>query len=81
MGKKQIGKVTHYFNKIGVAVIELTGTLKVGDVITIEGHGNAFDQTVKSMQIDNKPIKEAKKGNSVGLKIDQAVKENDAVFK
>lgn len=81
MGKKQIGKIIHYFDKIGVAVIELTSPLKVGDTITIEGHGNAFDQEVKSMQIENKPIESAKKGQSVGLKVGQAVKENDAVFK
>ena len=81
MEKKQIGKIPHYFDKISVAVIELKAPLKVGDTITIEGHGNSFDQNITSMQIDNKPIKEAKKGQSIGLKVAQPVKQKDLVFK
>jgi putative protease len=78
--KKEIGKVKHFFGKISVAVIELNDSLKVGDKISIEGHDNAVEQTVDSMQVEHKPIEKAKKGDAVGLKTSGPVKENDKVF-
>ena len=77
---KQIGKVTHYFNKIGVAVVELEVGLKVGDGIVISGRGQEFEQAVDSMQVEHDQVTKAKKGDAVGLKVDQDVKEGDAVF-
>ena len=59
---KLIGEVTHYFGKIGVAVIELSDTLKVGDKIRIiGGEGTDFTQTVKSVEVDHEKAQEAKK--------------------
>lgn len=81
MADLKVGKITHYFDKIGVAVVELEETLKVGDQIKITGHGDEFTQTVTSMQIEHQPIQEAKKGESIGLKVDQPVKEGDEVYK
>ena len=80
MAKKEIGKVAHFFPKISVAVVELTGNLKRGDKISIEGHNNAVEQTVESMQVEHKDIEEAKKGDSVGMKTVQPVKEKDVVY-
>jgi translation initiation factor IF-2 len=77
----RVGKITHYYDKIGVAVIELEGKLSEGDTIRISGHGNEFTQPVNSMQIEHENIKEAKKGDAIGLKVDQPVKEGDEVFK
>jgi len=78
----KIGKITHYFNKIQVAVIELLGTLAVGDQIKIVRHsGEEFTMAVSSMQVEHEQIKEAKKGETVGLKVDQPVKEGDEVYK
>jgi putative protease len=79
--RKQIGKITHFFSKIGVAVVELTDTIKVGDTILIKGANTEFEQTIKSMQIEHESIEEAGKGQSVGMKVDQKVHENDVVFK
>ena len=79
--KKQIGKITHYFSKISVAVVELTDTVEVGDTILIKGAHTEFEQTIKSMQIEHESIEKAGKGQSIGLKVDQKVHENDAVFK
>ena len=79
MAGKRIGKITHFFPKISVAVIELEGVLKVGDKILIEGHGNTFEQAVDSMQIDRVDVKSAKKGQAIGLKVLQPVKEGDIV--
>jgi len=78
---KEVGRITHYFSKIGVAVVELTGTLNVGDTVHIKGAHTDFKQVVGSMEIEHKPIQTAKKGQSIGLKLDQKVHENDVVFK
>ncbi|OGD86901.1 hypothetical protein A2Z23_01395 [Candidatus Curtissbacteria bacterium RBG_16_39_7] len=79
--EKPIGEVTHYYNKIGVAVIKMTsGTLKVGQNIHIQGHSSDFVQEVSSMQIQHDSIKEAKKGDEFGLKVDQPVREDDKVY-
>ena len=79
--KKEIGKIKHFFDKISVAVIELTDGLKVGEKISIEGHDNTFEQVVDSMQVEHEKIQEAKSGDAIGLKTAQPCKENDKVFK
>jgi U32 family peptidase len=81
MDKKPIGKITHYFDKIGVAVIELDNSLTVGDEITIGDDENSFTQKVKSMQVEHEEIEKAKKGDSVGLKVKKDVKPNWKVYK
>ena len=79
--KKEIGKIAHFYPKISVAVVELTGELKVGDKISIEGHDNVVEMTVESMQIEHNPVEAAKKGDAIGMKTAQPVKENDVVYK
>lgn len=78
---KLIGKITHYFGKIGVAVIELSDTLKVGDTIKVVGGKSDFDQTVDSMEIEHEKVQKAGVGESVGLKIAQNVREGYKVYK
>lgn len=78
---KPIGKITHFFPNICVAVVELNTTLKQGDKIKITGHGKEFVQTVKSMQIEHEKVKTAKKGQSIGMKVKEPVKEKDLVYK
>ena len=78
----QVGKVTHYFSKIGVAVIEVTeGSIKVGDEIRIKGHTTDFKQKVVSMQIEQDKIEIAEPGQSIGMKVNEPVRANDAVYK
>lgn len=77
---KEIGKITHFFDKIGVAVIEMTGKLKVGDKIRIKGNTTDFEQQVASMQIEHEKIKEAKKGDAIGMKVTDFVREHDKVY-
>lgn len=77
----KVGKIVHYYDKIGVAVLELDKTISVGDKIKISGHDKEFIQEVVSVQVEHQSIKKAKKGDSVGLKVDQPVKENDQVYK
>jgi len=78
---KLIGKITHYFSKIGVAVIQLSDTLKVGDTVRIVGGETDFNQVIESMEIERKKIKEAKAGAAVGLKVSQKVREGYKVYK
>ncbi|MDP2741656.1 MAG: hypothetical protein Q8O66_03165 [bacterium] len=79
---KLIGKITHYFSNIGVAVIDVSSPLKVGDTIRIVGGEDTdFNQTVDSIQVDKEKIKTAKKGDSVGLKTEKKVREGYIVYK
>jgi len=78
---KEVGKVTHYYTKLGVAVIELTDTLKVGDKIKIKGATSDFEQPVESMQIEHENVQEAKKGADIGIKVKDKVRVGDTVFK
>jgi translation elongation factor EF-1alpha len=79
---KLIGKITHYFSNIEVAVIDLSSTLKEGDTIRITGGENTdFTQEVDSMQIEHEKVKSAKKGDSVGMKVSEKVHEGYKVYK
>ena len=79
---KLIGKVTHYFSNIEVAVVDLTAPLKQGDTIRIVGGQETdFEQEVSSIQVDHKEVKSAKKGDSVGMKVDEKVHEGYKVYK
>jgi putative protease len=80
--EKPIGKVTHYFSNIEVAVIELSAPLKFKDKIRISGgQSTDFEQEVKSMQVDHKEVKLAKKGVSVGMKVSEQVRDGYKVYK
>lgn len=77
----EVGRVTHFFSKISVAVVELIAPLAVGDRITIKGPSTDFEQVVESMQIEHKNVQRAEAGQSVGLKVVQRARENDVVYK
>ena len=79
--EKKIGKITHYFGNIGVGVLELSGELKVGETIRIVGGDRDFTQEVSSMQVEHENIEKAKKGDAVGLKLDELAKPGDLVYK
>jgi len=76
---KKVGTVTHYYGKIGVAIVKLSDTLKVGDRIKFE-NGTEFEQVVESMQVEHEQVEEAKKGEMIGLKVSQKVKEGATVY-
>ena len=78
--EKEIGRVSGYFSHVEVAAIKLSSGLKVGDKIHIKGHTTDLETKVGSIQIENKPVKEAKKGDHIGIKVPDKVRPNDAVF-
>lgn len=80
MKEELIGKVIHFYNKLGVGIIDLLADLKVGDKIHIKGGETDFEQVVDSMQIDHEQVSEAKVGQSVGLKTSEPVREGYEIF-
>ncbi len=79
---KLVGKVVHFFSNIDVGVIKLWAPLSAGDEIRIVGgESTDFNQKVSSMQIDHGEVKKAKKGNSIGLKVKQQVRDGYKVYK
>lgn len=79
--EQPIGKITHFFDKVGVAVIALNAKLKVGDKIKIGKKEEFIEQEVTSMQVNHKSIDVANKGDDVGLKVDAKVRAGDLVYK
>ncbi len=81
MERHEIGRVTHFYSKIGVAIIQLDDLLKVGDRIALVGSTTDLEQDVKSIQVEHQSIDQAKAGDLVGLKVKDKVREGDTVFR
>jgi putative protease len=79
--EKPVGRVTHYFPKIGVAVVALSDDLKQGDEIHVTGPHTDFTQTAASMQVEHRAIAAAMHGQEIGLKVNRDVKVGDLVLK
>jgi len=80
-GKTEIGKVTNFYSKISVAVVQLTAPINTGDNILIKGDTTNFEQTVDSMQIEHQNIPRAEAGQSIGLKVKDRVRPGDSVYR
>ncbi len=79
---KPIGKVVHYYDKLGVAIIDLgSGGLKVGDEIKLKRGEEEFTQKVESLQVERESVDKVKKGDSFGVKVDQPTKPGTEVFR
>jgi translation elongation factor EF-Tu-like GTPase len=81
MAEKRIGTVSHWFGNVGVAGIELTGKLAVGERIHVKGHTTDFEQDIASMQIDRKDVSDAGAGDNVGIKLESRARVGDSVYK
>ena len=79
--EKEIGKVTHYFDKAGVAVIKLSGKLKVGDTVKFKKGEEEFSGIISSMQVEHESIQSGKAGEEVAVKVPQTAKEGTMVYK
>ena len=78
---KPIGKVVHYYDKAGVAIIDLaSGELKMGDEIRFKKGDNEFSQKVESLQIEHEVVESVKKGDSFGVKVDKPTKPGTEVY-
>lgn len=79
MAEKELGKVSHWYDKIGVAVLKLEGPLKVGDRVKVKKGDSEFEEQVASLQIDHQNVESAKAGDEVAIKLSQKVKPGAAV--
>lgn len=78
---KPIGKVVHFYDKLGVAIVDLgSGGLKVGDELKFKGGDEEFTQKVVSLQVDHQEVDSVKKGDSFGLKVDKPTKPGTEVY-
>jgi len=78
---EKAGRITHFYSKANVAIIELSAPLNKGDKIVIRGSTTNIEQTVDSMEIEHKQITNGKAGQNVGMKVASRVRENDIVYK
>jgi putative protease len=79
--EERLGEVTHFYDRICVAIVQLSGNLSIGDELHFIGPNIDFQQTLLSMQIEHKPIEEAEQGQEVAIKVDQPVKRGTLLFK
>ena len=75
------GEVMTYYANIGVAAVELSGSVKVGDTIIFRGFTTDLEQKVDSIQIEHDSVQEAKAGDQIGVKVPGKVRKNDRVYK
>ena len=80
MKEKEIGIITHYFGNISVGIIQLSGSVKVGDNIHIKGTHDDFTQNIDSIQIEHEKVEEGKKGDFIGIKVAQKTHPHDRVY-
>ena len=78
--EKIAGKIDHYFDKIKVITTTLKAPIKVGDIIHIKGHTTDFVQSVDSLQIEHESVQKAKKGDGVGIRVKEFVRDNDIIY-
>jgi translation initiation factor IF-2 len=82
MSEQQVGEVTHYFNKAGVAGVSIIeGPIKIGDTICVIGHTTNFQQAIESMQIEHESVETATAGDQVGIQVIDRVRVRDKVFR
>ena len=77
---KPIGVVTHYYSHLEVAIVKFSKTVEVGTKVRFKGATTDFEEAIKSMQFDHKAIEAAKKGQEIGIKVGDKVREGDEVF-
>ena len=80
MAEKKIGTITHYYTNLGVGIIKLSVGLKAGDTVHFKGATTDFSQEITEMQLDHKEVEKGKKGDEVGIKVNEPVREGDAVL-
>lgn len=78
--EKEVGKVTHWYDKAGVAVLSLEGALKVGDKVKVKKGEAEFEETISSMQVDHKDVSSAQKGDEVAVKFSQKAREGAVIY-
>ncbi|MDQ7792810.1 MAG: hypothetical protein RDU89_00155 [bacterium] len=79
--EREVGRVVHFFDRIAVAVVELTQGLERGDQVAFRGPRTDFQQQVDSMQIDHQEVARGKKGEQIALKVRERARKGDRVYR
>ncbi|MDD5103352.1 MAG: hypothetical protein PHX93_03045 [Candidatus Peribacteraceae bacterium] len=80
IAEQVIGKVTHYYDRIGVAVVAVNETIRLGDTIRLKHGKREFEQKISSLQVNHTPITSAAKGQEVGMKVDEVADEGTLIL-
>ncbi len=81
MAEVEVGRVNKFFGKVSVAAVEVTDSIKVGDELRFKGTTTDFNFKIESMEIDRNPIREARHGDFVGIKVPERVRPGDKVYR
>jgi len=77
---KKVGTVTHYYSHLNVGTVVIDEPVKVGDQISFKGFTTNFKQTLSDMQFNHQPVQAAEKGQEVGIKVTEKVRESDVMY-
>lgn len=81
MEMHKIGHVTHYFDDINTATVELTEPVSLGETLWFGEQPAGFAQIVESLQIDDDQVTTAETGAVVAIHLDHPVEIDTPVFK
>jgi len=80
---REIGKIKHYYPKPCAVLVELFDgqELKVGDSVGFLSEDQRFEQTVRSLEIDRKPVEVVCSSIEFGILVEQPVDKTFRLFR
>ena len=81
MVQTEVGRVDKYFRKVGVAALELSAAITVGDKLRFSGATTDFEMKLESMQIDHEVVESAAAGTDIGIAVPERVRRRDTVYR
>ncbi|MEK9170654.1 MAG: translation elongation factor-like protein [Patescibacteria group bacterium] len=75
-----IGEITHFYGKLGVAIVRFNRDMAAGKNVTFQGATTDFSQNIDSMELDHKSVSSVPRGKEVGIKVSKKVREGDNVY-
>lgn len=75
-----IGRVTHYYGKINVAIVHFDKDISLGSHVHFLGHNTDLAEPVASLELNHHQVAAARRGEEVGVKVAARVREGDLVF-
>ena len=80
--KKYIGKITNWFEKLGVAEVQIeTGEISVGDPVIISGPTTGvLEFDIPEIRVDLKPVQTARKGDLCSIPCRTKLRRSDKIF-
>jgi hypothetical protein len=76
-----VGTVSHFYSHLSVISVHLNDSLAPGDRIEVRGPQTRFVQTVRSIEIDRRPVIATRAGQHIGLAAILPAREGDRVYR